>query len=101
MQHRIFNAKDPSRPYSCPKCGGEVGMTEYVEYTVEYSIDPATGGESDEKESKMHDVDDAQYYCIADGCGWQVWRNEYGGPEDQQLPEKICDDGSVALPSPM
>lgn len=97
----IINTKDKERPYSCPKCGGEIEKTEYVEYTTAYSIDPVTGGESNERESKTHDVTDAQYYCIAENCGWGKWEDELHAESKQPPPESIPTASNIVIPSPV
>jgi hypothetical protein len=93
MKNSVCNTMDKERPYSCPKCGGVIQSTAYVQYNVYYSVDPITGEEREEGESHPHEQVDTVYRCKTTDCDWQIWADDLFSPEDRRLPESICDSG--------
>src|SRR5262249_29718585 len=97
----ITNRKNKERPYSCPKCGGDIEKKEDLAYSSICSIDPVDGGESREREDKMHEVVDVWYYCIAEKCDWEKSRYDLYGESKQQTPEPIPTACNIVIPSPV
>ena len=62
----IINPKDKDRPYSCPKCGGEVAIRGYYHKVLFFRLDPVTGDEKETGEREGLDHDESVYYCTSE-----------------------------------